>query len=145
MGIKSTHVLLKKIIRLVIGTGTVTGTHLCPSFDVTNEKSITLIAAIAIINLVCAVLAVLPSHPFYFTTQIDVMAKVYSNSMMVVLNNRMKIDTDVHPETNTTVTRLHSDNLATHGTDAFELDEGVLVTREEMVFACNPDKVHGTG
>jgi hypothetical protein len=144
MGVKSTQVLLKKIIRLVIETGTATGTRLYPSCDITNEKSITLAAAIAIITLV---LTVLPSrHPLYFITPAEILAKVYSNSMMVVLNNRMRIGTDAHPETNTIVTRLrylHSDN-PTHRTDAFELGEGVPVTREEVVFPCDTDKVDGT-
>ena len=103
--------------------------------------SITLAAAIAIITLV---LSALPSRPLYYTTPAEVLAKVYSNSMMVVLNNRMRICADAHPETNITITRLRSDN-PTQGTDAFELGEGVLVTREEMVFPCNPDKVDGTG
>jgi len=60
--------------------------------------------------------------------------------MMVVLNNRMRISTDAHPETNITITRLRSDN-PTHG---IALGEGVLVTREEMVFPCDPDKVDRT-
>jgi len=64
--------------------------------------------------------------------------------MMVVLNNRMRIGADAHPETNNTVTRLRSDNR-THAMDAFELGEGVLITREEMVFPCDPDKVDRTG
>ena len=55
----------------------------------------------------------------------------------------MKIPTDAHPEINTTV-NLRPDN-PTHGMDAFELGGGVLVTREEMVFVCDPDKVGGTG
>ena len=137
---KSTQVLLKKIIRLVIETGTLTGTHLYPSCHITIEKSTTLAAAIAIITLV---LSVLPGHPSYFTTPVGILAKVYSNSMMVLLNNRMKIPTDAHPEINTTV-NLRPDN-PTHGMDAFELGGGVLVTREEMVFVCDPDKVGGTG
>jgi len=138
---KSTQVLLKKIIRLVIETGTLTGTLLCPLRDITNEKSITLAAAIAIITLV---LASLPSRPLYYTTPAEILAKVYSNSMMVVLNNRMRIRTDAHPETNTTITRLPTKN-STHGMDAYELGEGVLVTREEMVFPCDPDEVDGSG
>ena len=57
----------------------------------------------------------------------------------------MRISADAHPETNiTAVTCLRSDN-PTHGMDAFELGEGVLVTREEMVFVCDPDKVDGNG
>jgi hypothetical protein len=136
--LKSTQVLLKKIIKLVIETGTLTGTRLYPSYDITNEKPITLAAVVAIMILV---LAVLPGHPTYFTTPAGILAKVYSNSMMVVLNNRMRIGTDAHPETNTIITHLRPDN----GTDTYELGQGVLVTREEMVFSCDPDKVDGTG
>ena len=142
---KLTQVLLKKIIRLAIETGIVTGTRLYPSCDITNEKPITLAAAIAIITLV---LALFPRpHPSYYITPSHVLAKVYSNSMMVLLNNRMRIGTDTHPETNTTVTRLRylrSDN-PTHRTDAFDLGEGVPVTHEEMVLPCDTDKVDGTG
>ena len=138
---KLTQVLLKKIIRLVIETGTLTGTCLYPSHDITNEKSITLAAAITIITLMLA--AHLSCHPLYYTTLAEVLTKVYSNSMMVVLNNRMRIGTDAHTETNTTVTHLHTNN-STHGIDAYELGEGVLVTREEMVLPCDSDKMDGT-
>ena len=138
---KSTQVLLKKIIRLAIETGIVTGTRLYPSRDITNKKSITLAAAIAIITLV---LSALPSRPLYYITPAEVLAKVYSNSMMVLLNNRMRISADAHHAADITVTRLRSDN-PTLGMDALELGEGVLVTREEMVFACDPDRVDGTG
>ena len=62
--------------------------------------------------------------------------------MMVLLNNRMRISAD--HAANITVTRLRSDNL-THGMDAYELGEGVLVTREEMVVPCDSDKMDGTG
>ena len=62
--------------------------------------------------------------------------------MMVVLNSRMRIGNEAYPESNTTASRLQSDH-ATRGTDAFELGEGVLVTREEIVFP--PDKVGGNG
>jgi hypothetical protein len=68
------------------------------------------------------VLAVLLGHPLYFITPAGILAKVYSNSMMVVLNNKMQIGTDAHPETNTIITHLRPDN----GTDAYEHGEGVL-------------------
>ena len=108
-----------------------------PLCDITNEKPTTHAAVVAIMILV---LAVLPGHPTYFTTPAGILAKVYSNSMMVVLNNRMRIGTDAHPKTNTTTTPLRLDN----GTDALELGQGILVTREEMVFPCDPDKADGT-
>ena len=98
----------------------------------------------AVVAITILVLAILPGHPSYFTTPADILAKVYSNSMMALLNNRMRICADAHTETNITITCLRSDN-PTPGMDAFELGEGVLVTREEMVFACDPNNVEGTG
>ena len=130
-----------KIIRLVIGTGTVTGTYAYPSYDITNEKSVAFAAAVAIINLV---VTVLPGHPAYYTTTSEVLAKVYSNSMMVVLNNRMRIENDTFPESHTIISRLELDN-PTCGTDAFELGEGVLVTREEILVHRDLDKLGGNG
>jgi len=98
----------------------------------------------AVVAIMILVLAVLPGHPLYFTTLAGILTKFYSNSMMVILNNRMRIGADAHPETNNTVTHLRSDNR-THGMDAFELGKGVLITCEEMVFPCDPGKVDGTG
>lgn len=138
---KSTQVMLKRIIRLVIETGTVTGTHAYPPCDITNEKPIILTAAVAIVNLV---LAVLPSHPSYFTTPSEVLAKVYSNSMMVVLNSRMRIGSDAHPESTASASRLRPENPA-RGAEAFELGEGVLITREEIVFPRETDKMGENG
>ena len=140
-GVRSTQVLLRRIIRLVIGTGTVTGTYAYPPFDITNEKFIAFAAAVAIINLV---VTVLPSQPSYYTTTSEILAKVYSNSMMVVLNNRMRIGNDVFPESHTIVSRLQLDN-PTRGADAFELGEGVLVTREETVVPRDLDELGGNG
>jgi len=140
-GVKSTQVLLRKVIRLVIGTGTVTGAYTYPLYDITNEKSVAFVAAVAIINLV---VTVLPRHPSYYTTTSEVLAKFYSNSMMVVLNNRMRIDDEAFPESHTIISRLQLDN-PTRGTDAFELGEGVLVTREEIVVHGDLDKLGGNG
>ncbi|KDR82133.1 hypothetical protein GALMADRAFT_44609, partial [Galerina marginata CBS 339.88] len=68
-GIKQTQVLLTKIIRLTIETGSLT-------------------AAIAILTLI---LTFLPGQPTYYQTSVSVLGKVYSNSMMVAFNSRMKI------------------------------------------------------
>ncbi|KAF8956172.1 hypothetical protein BDZ97DRAFT_1764014 [Flammula alnicola] len=108
-GLKSTQVLLRRIIRLVIETGSVT-------------------AAIAILNLV---LAVLPSHPSYFEVPSEVLAKVYSNSMLVVLNSRMKIGSDDFPDVTVSQNRIEG---MTHGTEGYELGNGVRITREQIVF-----------
>ncbi|KAF8162618.1 hypothetical protein B0H34DRAFT_692074 [Crassisporium funariophilum] len=74
--IKQTKVLLTKIIRLTIETGTIT-------------------AAIALINFS---LALLPGHPPYWETVASVLGKVYSNSMMAVLNSRMSISHETRSE-----------------------------------------------
>ncbi|KAF9534576.1 hypothetical protein CPB83DRAFT_888560 [Crepidotus variabilis] len=66
---KSTQDRVNRIVRLVIETGTLT-------------------ALVAIANLV---LSCLPSHPTYFQITSSIICKMYSNSMMVMLNSRMQI------------------------------------------------------
>ncbi|KAF9526408.1 hypothetical protein CPB83DRAFT_467878 [Crepidotus variabilis] len=65
----STRRIVQRIIRLVIETGTLT-------------------AVLAIVNLA---LSVLPGQPTYFQTTSAVLGKMYSNTMMVVFNSRMRI------------------------------------------------------
>ncbi|KAF4611082.1 hypothetical protein D9613_006492 [Agrocybe pediades] len=71
-GMHSTNVLLRRVIRLVIETGTIT-------------------AAMATLNLV---LSTLPGQPSYYLVTSETLAKFYSNSMMVVLNSRMRIGSE---------------------------------------------------
>jgi len=96
------------------------------------------LAAIAILNLI---LILLPGQPSYYLVPSEILAKVYSNSMMVVLNSRMRIG----PETNdssSTNQRHRSVFTGVAGggmgmnqtTDQYELGEGVMITREEVVF-----------
>jgi hypothetical protein len=108
---QKTRMGLRRVIRLVIETGTTT-------------------AAIAILNLV---LLNLPGTSYYLVPS-EILAKVYSNSMMVVLNSRMKIGIDVSSEGTTSVQRMRTDPSMHRGTDAYELSEGVVITREEVVF-----------
>ncbi|KDR71929.1 hypothetical protein GALMADRAFT_18482, partial [Galerina marginata CBS 339.88] len=68
-GIKQTRILLARLIRLTIETGTMS-------------------AAVAVISLV---LAFLPGHPTYYQASCSALAKMYSNSMMVAFNSRMNI------------------------------------------------------
>ncbi|KAF8157242.1 hypothetical protein B0H34DRAFT_712896 [Crassisporium funariophilum] len=67
-GIKKTQTLLRKLIRLIIETGTLT-------------------AALAIFNLI---VAVLPDHPTYYMSSSGALGKMYSNSMLVVFNSRIR-------------------------------------------------------
>ncbi|KAF9460674.1 hypothetical protein BDZ94DRAFT_1299760 [Collybia nuda] len=71
--LKSTHAIMSKIIRLVVGTGalTVGGVNL---------------AAVAIINA----LESLDSKEWFLASDV-VLGRLYSNSMMVIFNNRVNI------------------------------------------------------
>ncbi|PPQ98168.1 hypothetical protein CVT26_003214 [Gymnopilus dilepis] len=69
LGMPSTQRLLRRVMTLIIGSGVVT-------------------ASIAILNLI---LTAFPGHPGYFVASAEILAKVYSNSMMVLLNRRMEI------------------------------------------------------
>jgi hypothetical protein len=64
---KPTQQLVHRLIHLVIETGILTAT-------------------VAIINLS---LFLIPGHPAYWETSIAILGKMYSNTMMVVLNNRI--------------------------------------------------------
>jgi len=64
---KLTQRIVHKLVRLFIETGTLTAT-------------------VAIINFI---LFLLPGHPTYWQTTIGILGKLYSNTMMVVLNNRI--------------------------------------------------------
>ncbi|KAF8881027.1 hypothetical protein CPB84DRAFT_1792086 [Gymnopilus junonius] len=116
--LKSTRNSLRRVIRLVIETGSVTGSFI--TFEVLKS-------AIAILNLV---LENIPGTSYYLVPS-EILAKVYSNSMLVVLNSRMKIGADLPASENTTtIPRVRTD--IHNGTDGYELGEGVMITREEI-------------
>ncbi|KAF9526409.1 hypothetical protein CPB83DRAFT_858050 [Crepidotus variabilis] len=83
-GWKSTQDTVNRLIRLVIETGTLT-------------------AVIAIVNLI---LSALPGTPTYFQVSSAILGKLYSNSMMVMLNSRIKVG------------RLTSDDSGIHTSSA---------------------------
>ncbi|KAF8959217.1 hypothetical protein BDZ97DRAFT_1400919 [Flammula alnicola] len=68
-GIKQTQALLSRIIRLTVQTGTFTAT-----------------LAIAVV-----VLVYLPGHPTYYQTISAILGKAYANSMLVLLNSRVRV------------------------------------------------------
>lgn len=82
------------------------------------------------------VLVLLPSHPSYFEVPSEVLAKVYSNSMMAVLNSRMRLNTEdfaardaseIGPIRGLTDNHKDTDNTS-------QISGGILVTRERVVF-----------
>ncbi|KDR68068.1 hypothetical protein GALMADRAFT_146561 [Galerina marginata CBS 339.88] len=68
-GMQETKVVIRRVIQLTVETGTLT-------------------ASVAII---CLILGFLPGYPTYYQAGVCVLAKMYSNSMMVVFNSRMNI------------------------------------------------------
>ncbi|KAF8148052.1 hypothetical protein B0H34DRAFT_273504 [Crassisporium funariophilum] len=109
-GFRQTRVLVTKIIRLTIETGTIT-------------------AAIALINFT---LALLPGHPPYWEAVAAILGKVYSNSMMVVFNSRMKVSRDVPAQEVDMVSSLRFDEAAANGSLVYPIafNGEILVTRE---------------
>ncbi|KIM49805.1 hypothetical protein M413DRAFT_21943 [Hebeloma cylindrosporum] len=65
--VKETRIILKKIIRLTVETGTLT----------------------AVIGIVCFSIAILPNNPYSYKVPMAVIGKVYANSMLVLINSRM--------------------------------------------------------
>ncbi|KDR71248.1 hypothetical protein GALMADRAFT_143953 [Galerina marginata CBS 339.88] len=117
--VKPTQVLLKRIIRLTIETGSLT-------------------AAVAILS---HILGLLPGKLTYYQTSVAVLGKLYSNSMMASLNSRMQ----VRPSSDTSVSAFESEFQAVFNSTKKDLGievelgnrsvEGrILVTREEVSF-----------
>ncbi|KDR71254.1 hypothetical protein GALMADRAFT_797189 [Galerina marginata CBS 339.88] len=114
---KRTRVLLYSIIRLTIETGSLT-------------------AAIAILSLI---LVFLPGKPTYYQTSVAVLGKVYSNSMMVLLNSRMRIRGSNDPSISTFEVPIISNGATMRFSVDVErpdcsLQGGILITREEVSF-----------
>jgi len=67
-----------------------------------------------------------------------ILGKLYSNSMMVVFNSRMKIGPDNTRGTanDTSLSSVHRSRVETfvRPADAFEMHGGVAVTREQVSF-----------
>lgn len=86
--IQQTKMILKKIIRLTIGTGSLT----------------------AVIGIVAFFLAVLPNSPGYYQIPVSIIGKVYANSMLVLLNSRMLLHSNHErtPSMNVTVMRFRT-------------------------------------
>ena len=85
---KPTERIVQRLTRLIIATGALTGQISRYSIHF-KARVLTMLstAAVAITNLA---LFVWPgSHPTYYQTAAAILGKLYSNSMMVVLNSRV--------------------------------------------------------
>ncbi|KIM49810.1 hypothetical protein M413DRAFT_21947 [Hebeloma cylindrosporum] len=75
--VKQTKMVLKKVIRLTIETGSLT----------------------AVIGIMCFVLSSIPAIPYYYQFPMGIIGKVYANSMLVLINSRMVLDYEDTPST----------------------------------------------
>ncbi|KAF8910655.1 hypothetical protein CPB84DRAFT_1702355 [Gymnopilus junonius] len=106
---KPTQRVVQRLIRLIVETGTLTAT-------------------IAIVNLA---LSLLPGKPTYYQTTSAILGKVYSTTMMVVFNSRMKIGkNDNNSYDHMSSTQHMNDNPPRRPAIALA-HGGVVVTREE--------------
>jgi len=111
-GVKQTHVHLTRVIRIIVETGILT-------------------AAIAILTLI---LTFLPGRPIYYQASISFLGKVYSNSIMVAFNSRMKIGSSNASTTAHEVAMPLSQASRTRGEMAMGSETQVRITREEVSF-----------
>ena len=88
---------------------------------------------IAVVNLI---LTLLPGHPTYYQVPSAILAKTYSNSMMVLLNSRIKLGTKETLQTNDfhTAIRIPVDT-SINSRDNYELRDERQVARERVVLA----------
>lgn len=105
---QTTNLLLKKLIRMTIETGTLTGKSTCSHCLLLTEEA-PLLAIIATIHL-CLFLA-LPNKP-YHSVPARILGKIYSNTALATLNSRLKItggrDTAVQSQTDDSISMFSS-------------------------------------
>lgn len=96
-GTRSTRRLTRKLIRLTIETGTVTGGLGSPSYMISGSMfTITMTAAMAMLTVV---LVMFGGKKAYYQVTAGVVSKLYSNTLLASLNGRMDVTTDqeTHP------------------------------------------------
>jgi len=88
---------------------------------------------IAVLNLV---LTLLPGHPTYYQVPSAILAKTYSNSMMVLLNSRIKLGSRevLQIDDFDTAIRIPVDT-SINSADDYELKNERQVARERVVLA----------
>ncbi len=86
--LRPTRILVTKIIRLTIETGSVTGIQSAPSVVVKIITPLNLLAVVALFGVV--LLTAFPRQTSYMATGLLV-PKLYANSVYMVLNSRFQI------------------------------------------------------
>lgn len=86
------------------------------------------LATIAIVNLI---LSLLPGKPTYYQTTSAILGKVYSTTMMVVFNSRMKIGKNDNNSYDHMSSTQHMDDNQPRRPAIALAHGGVVVTRDE--------------
>ena len=91
MGTQTTQLLVQRIIRMVLETGTVTGTFI-PATRLFSCSSLCIHCRPAFFAVVLLVLTMLPDHISYYQVPAAMLALLYSNSMLALLNSRINLN-----------------------------------------------------
>ena len=62
----------------------------------------------AVIGIVAFLLAALPNSPGYYQVPMGITGKVYANSMLVLINNRMLLGSEEIPSSVSSVMKFHT-------------------------------------
>jgi hypothetical protein len=95
-------IILKKIIRLTIETGSLTGMLIISQSSIQAAEYV----HPAIIGIVCFLLAALPDSLYYYQLPMGIIGQVYANSMLVLINSRMFLGSEDTPSTTITALRF---------------------------------------
>uniref|UniRef100_A0A8H8CLG8 DUF6534 domain-containing protein n=1 Tax=Psilocybe cubensis TaxID=181762 RepID=A0A8H8CLG8_PSICU len=82
---------IQKIARITIGTGALTGSSLPIDYIASTPNILLIYTQTATTAILCCVLNFIPSKPAYYQTSTAILGKLYSNSMLVLLNSRMSM------------------------------------------------------
>lgn len=136
---------LQRIVRITVGTGSLTGKrctyHSPPTQLLIQRIYVLYIAAVA---TVCCILNFLPSKPAYYQTSTAILGKLYSNSMLVLLNSRLSLSSSAfHSADNGQVVELDTVRVGLSNLEFLDLEtrNGTGTETETAV----PDSGSGSG
>ena len=134
--IKRTKAILKKIIRLTIETGSLTGRWKLYSLLANLCGRLNKLSIPALIAILCFVLAATLPRNNYHRVSSGIIGKVYANSMLVLINSRMTLGFEETPSTYTSLVIFAME--PTNGKDiAIEAHNGDLAVKTPILGSHN--------
>lgn len=128
------------MIRLTVETGILTGNCSLSSHAWTEVLMISVQLSTAAIAILTLILTFLPGRPIYYQASISFLGKVYSNSVMVAFNSRMKIGSSNSNSTAHEVAMPLSQSSRTRGEIPVGSETQVRgMTREDISFSVGPN------